>query len=84
MQGVTAYPDIEHLPQKVDLAIIVLRRELVPEVAEACGKAGVGGLMVAMSDFNGGSSWSTEEKDRLFEIGKRYGMRLLGPGTLGF
>ncbi|MFZ4427775.1 MAG: GNAT family N-acetyltransferase [Saprospiraceae bacterium] len=84
VQGYPAYPGIDLIPEKVDLAIIVLRWSLVAEVAEACGLAGAGGLMIAMPDFNGGVTPSPEEKAQVLEICKRYGMRLLGPGTLGF
>ncbi|MEY4135206.1 MAG: hypothetical protein RL386_1556, partial [Bacteroidota bacterium] len=84
VQGYPAYPGIDLIPEKVDLAIIVLRWDFVAEVAEACGRAGAGGLMIAMPDFNGGVTPSPEEKAQVLEICKRYGMRLLGPGTLGF
>lgn len=84
VQGSPAFPGIDLVPEKVDLAVIVLRWPLIADVAEACGQAGVGGLMIAMSDFNGGSVPSAEEKEKVLDICKRYGMRLLGPGTLGF
>ena len=84
VQGVTAFPHIGDIPQQVDLAIIVLKAHLVAEVAESCGQAGVGGIMVVMPDFTGANPDFAEEKEKILRICKRYGMRLLGPGTLGF
>ncbi len=84
VQGIAAFSHIGDIPQQVDLAIIVLKPHLVVEVAEGCGQAGVGGIMIVMPDFTGATAGFAEEKEKILQICKRYGMRLLGPGTLGF
>lgn len=37
--GLKAYPSVEQLPEKVDLAVIATPAKTVPEVVEQCGKA---------------------------------------------
>lgn len=84
VQGIAAFSRIGDIPQQVDLAIIVLKPHLAAETVEACGQAGVGGIMIAMSDFGGAGPGFAEEREKILRICKYYGMRLLGPGTLGF
>lgn len=84
VQGMPAYSRIGKIPQKVDLAIISLRSALVAEVVEECGEAGAGGVMIAMPDFTGETSFSKEQTEKIRDLCKKYGMRLLGPNSLGF
>ncbi len=39
--GLTAYPSIERVPCKVDLAMIATPAHTVPQIVEECGMAGV-------------------------------------------
>ncbi|GGM92845.1 acyl-CoA synthetase [Thermus composti] len=72
-----AYPSLESVPGPVDLAVIVVPKERVLEALEACGRRGVRAAVVLTTGF------SPKEGQRLAEKARRYGMRLLGPGSLG-
>jgi acyl-CoA synthetase (NDP forming) len=41
IDGFNAYPSIDRVPSKVDLAIIATPAHTVPQIVEECGKAGV-------------------------------------------
>ena len=51
MQGVQAYPSIDKLPERVDLAVLIIPARFVPEELERCGRAGVKAALVLASGF---------------------------------
>ncbi len=81
--GKKAYPHIEAVPEPVDLAVLVLPAPVVPEVAEACGRAGVGGLVIISAGFVEAGQEGEALVTRILETGRRYGMRIIGPNCLG-
>lgn len=81
--GFPAYPSVEQVPEPVDLAVIVVPATVVPNVAEACGRAGVKGLVVISAGFKEVGPEGRALEMRLLEIVQRYGMRMVGPNCLG-
>ncbi len=81
--GLKSYPSIQSLPEKVDLAVVVVPAPKVPEVAEEAGRAGVKGLIVISGGFKEVGPEGARLEERLKEIVKKYGMRLIGPNCLG-
>ena len=75
--GVLAYPDIASLPLTPDLAIICTRRERVLPLLEALGQKGAGAAIILAADF------SPEERLELKRVCQQYGIRLLGPNSMG-
>ncbi|MGN7512606.1 bifunctional acetate--CoA ligase family protein/GNAT family N-acetyltransferase [Aeromonas salmonicida] len=75
--GVLAYPDIVSLPLSPDLAIICTKRERVLSLIEALGKKGAGAAIILAADF------SQEEREQLQHLSSQYGIRLLGPNSMG-
>ena len=51
IRSVHAYPSIGAVPAAVDLAVIVVPKEQALEAVEACGEAGVKGLIVITAGF---------------------------------
>lgn len=83
LHSLKVYPDIESIPDPVDLAVIVVPKEGVVDVVEACGRRGVGGLVVISAGFKevGGAGI---ERERLLRAAlDRYGMRMIGPNCMG-
>jgi acetyltransferase len=77
------YPSVLDIPEKVDLAIIVIPAKGVPHVLEDCAKAGIKGVVVITAGFKEiGEKGATLEKE-ITEIVKRAGMRMVGPNCLG-
>lgn len=84
VMGVLAYPNIEALPIKPDLAVICTRACRVPAIVETLAQFG---CKVAIIMASGMAQEFNEEGVSLLELtmqhAKRYGMRILGPNSLG-
>lgn len=82
--GVLAYPNIEALPIKPDLAVICTHAKRVPNIVETLAQFG---CKVAIIMASGMSDRSEDEENELLirtqQNAKRYGMRILGPNSLG-
>lgn len=83
VQGVLAFPDVESIPTAIDLAVIVVPAAHVLEMAEACGRKGVRGLVVISAGFAEVGDAGRERQNQLMEICLRWGMRLVGPNCMG-
>ena len=82
--GVLAYPNIEALPLKPDLAIICTAADKVPSIVETLAQFGCKTAIINASGM--GQQLNDMGVDLLTlakNNAKRYGMRLLGPNSLG-
>jgi acetyltransferase len=81
--GLKTYQTVEQIGEPVDLAIIATPARTVPDVLEQCGKAGTNGIIIISAGFKeiGPEGRALEEK--ISEIKKKYGMRIVGPNCLG-
>lgn len=81
--AVRAYPSLGDVPDPVDMAVIVVPRDIVTEVVEDCAQRGVKGLVVISAGFREiGAEGATRER-RLVEIVRHHGMRMVGPNCMG-
>jgi acetyltransferase len=78
-----AYPTIGAVPDKIDLAVIVVPPQAVLGVVDECGKHGVQGLVVITAGFKEVGGAGKDLERRLVEIVRNYGMRMVGPNCLG-
>jgi acetyltransferase len=79
--GVEAYPNIEAVPNPVDLAIVATPAVTVPLVVKECADAGVKGAVIISAGFKEcGPEGRKLEKAIVSSRGK---MRLIGPNCLG-
>lgn len=83
IHGVRAYPHVGDTPDPVDLAVISVPRDLVLEVAEQCGEAGVKAIVVITAGFREIGPTGAELERRLTDLVRRYGMRMIGPNCMG-
>ena len=51
ISGFKAYPSIKAIPDKIDLAIIVVRASLVPSLLRECAEEGVKGVVLITAGF---------------------------------
>ena len=77
LDAVPCVPSVAALPEGVDLAVIAVPAPAVPGVAEECGRRGVHALVVIATGLTGAV------RAELLGICRRYGMRLVGPGSFG-
>ncbi len=81
--SVRAYPAIADVPEACDVAVIVVPKEQVLDIAEQCGAAGVKGLVVISAGFREVGGDGVGREARLVEIVRRHGMRMIGPNCMG-
>ncbi len=83
IDGITCYPRLTDLPEKPDLAVILLPSEQVLNSLKELGEAGITNVIVISSGFKeiGGSGIEREQK--LIEMAKKYHMSLVGPNCMG-
>jgi len=83
IMGLKAYPSVDKVPEPVDLAVIATPAKTVPDVLEQCGKQGILGVIIISAGFKEAGPAGKALEDRVLEIKKRYGIRVVGPNCLG-
>jgi acetyltransferase len=81
--GLKAYPSILEVPGPVDIASIVVKNTMVPQVVEDCGKMGVKFVIIHTSGFREMGEEGAKLEDALLAAARRYGVRVYGPNSQG-
>ncbi|WP_328691340.1 GNAT family N-acetyltransferase [Streptomyces phaeochromogenes] len=81
--GVPAYSSVRDIPEPVDLAVVAVRAERVPEVVAECGEHGVQGLVVVSAGYAESGPEGRERQRELVRQARTYGMRIIGPNAFG-
>ena len=84
VQGVEAYPKITDIQREIDLAILAVSCEEIPEALEGCGLKGVKGVIILCFDFKHRTENSQSLQTQIRQASDKYGFRVLGPDSLGF
>lgn len=77
------FPGIASINREVDLAVIATPAATVPGIVEECGEAGIAGIIIISAGFKEVGEAGKELEDRIIEVRKRYGMRIIGPNCIG-
>jgi acetate---CoA ligase (ADP-forming) len=83
VNGITAYSKIGDVPGKVDLAVIAVKAEKVYDVAIEAIRVGAKGLVVVSAGFADAGDEGLKRQQKLTELVRAHGVRLLGPSCLG-
>ncbi|MFQ5702958.1 MAG: acetate--CoA ligase family protein [Gemmatimonadales bacterium] len=83
IHSIRAFASIGEVPQQVDLAVIVVPKEHVLDVARQCAEAGVKGLVVISAGFREIGGGGVERERELAELVRDSGMRMVGPNCMG-
>lgn len=81
--GIKCYPNIIEIPDVVDMAVIIVPPQYVPEVLEECGKKGIKGAIVITAGFKEIGGKGIELEDKVKKIIEKHDMALFGPNCLG-
>lgn len=81
--GLKCYADILDVPEKVDLAVIVIPAASVPLTLEKCGQAGISYVIVISAGFKEASLEGARLEREIIAIAEKYGIRMVGPNCLG-
>ncbi|MFD3871590.1 GNAT family N-acetyltransferase [Streptomyces sp. NPDC058623] len=83
LDGVRAYRTVADIGAPVDLAVIAVPAERVPEAVARCGEHGVQGLVVLSAGYGESGPLGLARQRELVRQVRSYGMRLIGPNAFG-
>ena len=81
--GQPVVADIQSLPDDIDLAVVALNAELSVPAAEACARRGIPQIIAVAGGFSETGAQGKALEQRLGDLRRQYGCRILGPNTLG-
>jgi len=82
--GLQAYPSLKDVPGDVELAMIVIPRDRVPDAVRECGEKGVRGVIISTAGFSdSGEEVGRNLENEVRKIAGQYGMRIMGPNSIG-
>ncbi|MFE2020996.1 GNAT family N-acetyltransferase [Streptomyces sp. NPDC059499] len=83
VDGVPAHRSVGEIGEQVDLAIVSVPAERVPEAVADCGEHGVQGLVVLSAGYAERGAEGRERQRELVRQARSYGMRIIGPNAFG-
>lgn len=83
IHSMKAYSTVLDVPDAVDLAIVIVPREYVREVAVQCGEKGVRGIVVITAGFSEVGPEGKKRELDVLSVVREYGMRMIGPNCFG-
>jgi acetyl coenzyme A synthetase (ADP forming)-like protein len=83
LHSIKCYPSVAAIPDRVDLAVIAVPKELVPRAMRACAAKGVGGVVIITAGFKETGARGAAAEARLVALAREHGMRIVGPNCMG-
>nr|MDO8134047.1 CoA-binding protein [Candidatus Njordarchaeum guaymaensis] len=77
------YPNLDAVPEEIDIATIVTPADTVASIMEDCVKKGVRATIVITAGFSEAGEKGAELEKDLVDIAQRGGIILVGPNTMG-
>jgi acyl-CoA synthetase (NDP forming) len=84
VEGIAGYEAIAAVPGTIDLAIVSVRADLVEGAIEEAADAGAAGVLLFSSGYAEVGGEGVERQQRLVDLARERGVRLLGPNCVGF
>ncbi|MCD6489245.1 MAG: acetate--CoA ligase family protein [Thermodesulfobacterium sp.] len=81
--GIKCYPSIKDIPDKIDLAIIVIPARGVPSVVKDCAEHGVKGLVVITAGFREIGEEGLKLEKEIVKLVRSANIKMVGPNCLG-
>ncbi|MEU2295876.1 bifunctional acetate--CoA ligase family protein/GNAT family N-acetyltransferase [Streptomyces antibioticus] len=83
LDGVPAHRSVREIAEPVDLVVVAVPADHVPEVVTECGEHGVQGLVVLSAGYAESGPEGRERQRALVRQARAYGMRIIGPNAFG-
>ena len=80
---IKCYPKIGSIPEPPELAVIITPAEIVADIVEESGKAGVKAIIVIPAGFKEIGAEGKAREDRIADIARKYNIRIMGPNCMG-
>ena len=81
--GINAFKSVIDIPEDIDLAVIATPNKIVPQVMEEIGKKKIKGVIIVSAGFKEVDESGAQLEKQIGDIGKQYGIRIIGPNCLG-
>lgn len=81
--GLPSYPTVRDIPTQVELAMIVIPKNAVPEALSDCAAKGVTNIILSTGGYTDIGEAGAREQDALIKQGRLAGMRIMGPNSIG-
>ncbi|MFI3120186.1 MAG: CoA-binding protein, partial [Methylococcaceae bacterium] len=81
--GLKAYPDLNAVPEDIDLVVIATPAPSVPGVVRQCGEKGVTSVIIISAGFGELGAEGKRLQQDVLDIAHRYSIRIIGPNCLG-
>jgi acetyltransferase len=81
--GLKAYPDLNAVPEDLDLVVIATPAPSVPSIVRQCGENGVTSVIIITAGFGELGSEGKRLQQEVLDIAHRYSIRIIGPNCLG-
>jgi acyl-CoA synthetase (NDP forming) len=81
--GLKVYPSIKEIPEKIDLAIIMINRRSVLNVIKECAAKEIKAVIVVADGFAERDEEGVRLQNEMVKIARGAGIRIIGPNTAG-
>jgi len=81
--GLKVYPSIKEIPEKIDLALIMINRRSVPNVMRECATKGIKAVIVVADGFAERDEEGAQLQNEIVKIAREAKIRIIGPNTAG-
>src|SRR5712692_10197507 len=82
IMGRKAYKSVKDVPGTVDVAVFAIPAKFVAQALAECGEKKIPGAVLIPSGF--AETGNVEGQKEIQEIGRKYGIRLMGPNIYGY
>jgi acetyltransferase len=83
IHSLKCYRSVLEIPDSVDMAVIMVKKELVAETLEQCGQKGIKAAITITSGFKEIGGAGVAEEKRILEIAQKHNIRMIGPNCFG-
>ena len=81
--GRTVYKSIAEIPDPVDLAVLLIPSQYVPQAIRECGERGIHAVIIGSGGFRETGETGAKLEQECHQTAKAFDIRLLGPNCIG-
>src|SRR5205809_4764337 len=82
IMGLKAYKSVKDVPADIDVAVFAIPAKFVAAAIAECGEKKIPGAVLIPSGF--AETGNVAGQQEIVEVGRKYGVRLMGPNIYGF
>jgi acyl-CoA synthetase (NDP forming) len=82
--GLKTYARISEIPGQIELVFSLLGIDGNLTLLEECSRKGVKGMVVAAGGYSDSGLEGRKKEEKLVELAHKYGIRIIGPNTVGY